>query len=423
MSDLPLTLLREVSAAAAARAIQQAPIPKQRPATVVTTSAGTEVAVLIDGDSLASIVQNITGEALLAGTRVMVQLWPPHGAFVVGAIQGATPTPEAWRIVGAAGQPAFVNSWANFGGAWTTAGFYRDALGWVHMRGLVASGSAANATIFTLPSGYRPPFTLNMSTVANAGVAAQLAITAAGVVAVVNNGSTVYQSLECVFPSADFYVESDWLPMQRWEGAWIQSTLGEHPLAWTRDDGWSWLAGLWTGGASGQVMATLPEAVLPGRYRRILAAYGNSGASVFARHDVRSDGYLDLAAGGSGTLAFLSGKHWIGNRGADLDWQAATLGASWTNFGGLYAPASYVLDDFGVVHLRGVITGGTTAISTVLFTLPVGYRPEASRMFLATTGGSASPLRLDVAANGDVVLGTAATSGFVSLDSVAFRGA
>jgi hypothetical protein len=65
--------------------------------------------------------------------------------------------PEAFHNVGAPGEPAFQNSWQN--NAMTTygypAGFYKDRLGVVHLRGRITSGSANNA-IFQLPPGYRP---------------------------------------------------------------------------------------------------------------------------------------------------------------------------------------------------------------------------------------------------------------------------
>lgn len=64
-------------------------------------------------------------------------------------------TVEAWREIGAGGQPAFENSWVNFGGAFQTVAFYKDPTGRVHLKGLLKSGTVT-ATAFTLPTGYRP---------------------------------------------------------------------------------------------------------------------------------------------------------------------------------------------------------------------------------------------------------------------------
>jgi hypothetical protein len=61
-----------------------------------------------------------------------------------------------WHYVGASGEPAFLNSWVNYdANGWTKARFRKDALGYVHIEGLVRSG-ANPSTIFVLPVGYRP---------------------------------------------------------------------------------------------------------------------------------------------------------------------------------------------------------------------------------------------------------------------------
>jgi hypothetical protein len=62
---------------------------------------------------------------------------------------------EAFHIVGTTGEPPFQNTWHNFGGGYTTAGFFKDALGIVHLKGTI-SGPAGFPTAFTLPEGYRP---------------------------------------------------------------------------------------------------------------------------------------------------------------------------------------------------------------------------------------------------------------------------
>lgn len=53
--------------------------------------------------------------------------------------------------------PTFQNSWVNYGTPHNVAGYYRDPLVVVHLRGVVKSGTVASGTpIFTLPVGYRP---------------------------------------------------------------------------------------------------------------------------------------------------------------------------------------------------------------------------------------------------------------------------
>ncbi|TRU87598.1 MAG: hypothetical protein EWV76_06650 [Microcystis novacekii Mn_MB_F_20050700_S1] len=51
--------------------------------------------------------------------------------------------------------PAFMNGWVNYYDGYNPAGYFKDSLGIVHLRGLVKNGTN-NTTIFTLPVGYRP---------------------------------------------------------------------------------------------------------------------------------------------------------------------------------------------------------------------------------------------------------------------------
>jgi hypothetical protein len=63
---------------------------------------------------------------------------------------------EAYREVGAAGQPDFLNDWENAGFGAATAAFYKDALGVVHLKGTIRTETGNGGVAFTLPAGYRP---------------------------------------------------------------------------------------------------------------------------------------------------------------------------------------------------------------------------------------------------------------------------
>jgi hypothetical protein len=79
------------------------------------------------------------------------------------------------HLVGTAGEPPFQNGWQNIGGGGSEAGFFKDALGIVHLKGNLigpTSGSAA----FTLPEGYRPAELLLLPAAGAGPVAANLVL-------------------------------------------------------------------------------------------------------------------------------------------------------------------------------------------------------------------------------------------------------
>jgi hypothetical protein len=82
---------------------------------------------------------------------------------------------EAYRSVGQAGQPSFMNGWTNFAGGYAGAGFYKDSQQVVHLRGTITGGNESVA--FMLPPAYRPPANLFMPA-AGGGDVTQAAIVA-----------------------------------------------------------------------------------------------------------------------------------------------------------------------------------------------------------------------------------------------------
>jgi hypothetical protein len=80
---------------------------------------------------------------------------------------------EAWHAVGAAGEPAFQNAWANVGGALQGARFKRVG-NVVFVQGHV-TGGAVGTIVFTLPAGYRPAATLHAGFNSNGAQAVSVA--------------------------------------------------------------------------------------------------------------------------------------------------------------------------------------------------------------------------------------------------------
>lgn len=75
----------------------------------------------------------------------------------------------AFRAIGKPGNPAFANSWVNFDSGWQVAGFSRDVFGWVHIRGLIKTGTVGSVA-FTLPPGYRPALSEPFVVISNGAV-------------------------------------------------------------------------------------------------------------------------------------------------------------------------------------------------------------------------------------------------------------
>ncbi len=83
---------------------------------------------------------------------------------------------EPFHDVGARGEPEFENGWSNLGSGRSSAAFYRDPLGVVHLKGTIAG--PAGSVAFTLPPGYRPAEELFMA--AAGPVHSQLRVSAGG---------------------------------------------------------------------------------------------------------------------------------------------------------------------------------------------------------------------------------------------------
>lgn len=348
----------------------------------------------------------------------------PGSPLVVGPvpIMGADPADpeslEPWHVIGAAGEPAFQNSWVWFGAPKTVPAFYKQNDGWVRLKGLVKSGTTT-ATIFTLPAGYRPPFEVYASVTSN-NIGGRIRITTAGAVSMTNGGSNVYVQLDGItFPTT--WNQSAWkLPRLTNGWSWDPLLSGSTPELFVRDDGWCWTKGAIANGTAPAVWCDLPDEAILRRNGLMFACY-TTVFDLAVRIDIGFDGksfYRGTVTGASP----VGNMHWFGGMAAEtVVFTAASLLNGWvpqTSPSIQPQAPSYYKDHFGVVHLNG-IADGTSKTGDVIFTLPVGYRPLEDHMFLSI-GGSDSLGRVDVQADGDVVrlLGT---TGSLTLNGASFR--
>jgi len=113
------------------------------------------IALLVKLAGVAALPTSITGPM---GPQGPVGPAGPTGA--AGPIgppgNNATVAMDIWHSVGAAGEPAFQNSWANLALPSPPLRFRKDPTGRVYITGVV-TGGANGTVIFTLPAGYRPP--------------------------------------------------------------------------------------------------------------------------------------------------------------------------------------------------------------------------------------------------------------------------
>jgi hypothetical protein len=89
---------------------------------------------------------------------------------------------EAWKAVSSGD---FKNGWVNWkdlAEGYAPAGYFRDSLGIVHLRGVVQDGTVGWGTgvIFTLPAGYRPEYRSVHTVMSSPGVFGQLEVAANG---------------------------------------------------------------------------------------------------------------------------------------------------------------------------------------------------------------------------------------------------
>jgi hypothetical protein len=102
------------------------------------------------------------------------------------------PAVETRKKVGDSGNAVFSGTWVNFGGTNESAQYMKDLMGFVHIGGVVKSGTIGTV-IFTLPAGYRPE-EAKIFAVASNGALGICTVNPDGTV-VASSGSNVYFSL------------------------------------------------------------------------------------------------------------------------------------------------------------------------------------------------------------------------------------
>lgn len=83
---------------------------------------------------------------------------------------------------------------------------------------------------------------------------------------------------------------------------------------------------------------------------------------------------------------------------------------SWTNFDTTaYQAVRFWKDPMGLVHIEGVVKGGTPGSTSVVFTLPAGYRP-GNGIIAASFSAAGTAARIDIGPNGNVIVNIGSTT-------------
>ncbi|WP_163853960.1 hypothetical protein [Paenibacillus elgii] len=129
-----------------------------------------------------------------------------------------------------------------------------------------------------------------------------------------------------------------------------------------------------------------------------------------------------MAAGQADLLARVSVLENTKAQKVQGQWITPTLLNGWVSEGSGYSIPGYYIDQFGIVHLSGVIRSGVTSTFTVLFYLPARYRPK-NRLNLAIftfDGSSTGICSLHIEADGAVKIGSINCKQYISLDGISF---
>lgn len=349
------------------------------------------------------------------------------------------------------GEPAFQNNWQNYGndGTYTYDDFtyYKDPDGFVHLEGVIknTSGSSYDTIITTLPVGYRPDYIVRVPIVGNGGTLISklwvLEIQTDGDIRLVtaNNpgsGSTLiknYVSMEGVrFMAAqdtDYERIHEWTPFGRL-GNWIWDFSAQNlipPGQWHRWDGLMVCRGRMNNQISTTEtqVARISERSARMRWNKLFPTVMIDGGTNFqpVRIDVQPFGReIARVSTGYNNELLMDGFQWF----ADIPesyWTPLPLSNSWSNYTSVpyWGPPAYFKDGYGVVHLRGLVQGGSTTLDSVVGTLPVDCFPIQRKMF-PSWHGAIAPGRLDVHTDGTIRIGMGSmNNNHLTLDTISFR--
>lgn len=133
---------------------------------------------------------------------------PPHlPAVVIGDgtvtgalnLKGPLVVPNQTFIeFGKSGTPAYEHGWVDYGAPYFAPGYWKDPLGFIHLRGVIKSGTVGSSA-FTLPPGARPISHPGPFIVLSNGAAGRVDIGTDGTITPIAPSSNVYVVLDGIY--------------------------------------------------------------------------------------------------------------------------------------------------------------------------------------------------------------------------------
>ncbi len=300
-------------------------------------------------------------------------------------------------------------------GGYSTPAYTKTSADVVVLKGVIKDGSTAlDAPIMTLPYGYRPTHRLVFQT-DSSGQASRVDVMPNGDVLVnrASSGWLVLDGIRFVASTASVTWTTYTPPfLNNWRnyddsGYWA-------PLRSTLDSvGRTHVQGLVAGGTNTNPtqIFTLPVGQRGVQYTHIPASSTGFNYTAFAgSFDAKgvsdATNYYSLQAMFYPTTAGWSPL----TLQSPANWQVYDLTGHSTN--------QYRKGSDGIVTVKGLIKNGDTTPGAVIATLPPGYRPKERLCFAGVAGAVHS--RIDVLANGQIIVAGYVNSGWTSMDNISF---
>lgn len=314
---------------------------------------------------------------------------------------------------------ALQNSWVDYSPPYSSAAYTKTTAGLIVLKGMVRSGSGI---IATLPAGYRPAMSIMFENSTNSA-GGRVDVRADGTI-LMSVGSNAWFSLDGI----TFMPSSTSFTTPPFSNGWGNYSPASGDPAWQGAGyaldgaGRVQVTGLIRNGTttSNTPMVTLPVGYRPDAYTHVLNDVGNTPT----HYSIDVSGNI-VAKGFGNNYLSLQGMYYPAGRPSGstctTQWCTLPMVNGWKFYGGLYQTPQYTKGLDGLVILKGLLNGGSSATASIA-TLPAGYCPAETLLMATASNGVWA--RLDVIRNSDntctIVPGAGASTTWLSLDDIRY---